>query len=141
MKGAGRQRKDTTMRMRIGFGLALLFASFLGGMAGSWILSPATPSASVVDASRGGIVATFGVGGVLTSKGELWQWRPDKGAWVSLDESFALEGQATSVVPLPVPLAKIRIMETFGFLVTNENDCWLYNIDNHVWENVGKPKL
>ena len=86
-------------------------------------------------------MATFGVGGVVTSKGELWQYRPDRESWITLDESFALEGQATSVVPLPVPTTNIRIMETFGFLVTQDNECWLYDIDNHVWEPIGKPKL
>jgi hypothetical protein len=58
---------------------------------------------------------------------------------VTLDESFALEGQATTVVPLPVPVSRVRHMETFGFLVTQDDQCWLYNIDEHRWESVGTP--
>jgi hypothetical protein len=58
---------------------------------------------------------------------------------MTLDESFALEGQATKVVPLPVSPENIRRMETFGFLVTKSDDCWLYNIEQQRWEPIGKP--
>ncbi len=124
-------------------GAAFLAAAFLGGMAGSWFLTPEAPQAGLVDfGSRGdtpGVVATFGVGGVMTWEGELWQYRPDKEKWVTLDESFALEGQATKAVPLPVAAEDIRHMETFGFLVDRDDNCWLYNIDEQRWESVGKP--
>jgi len=120
---------------------AFLAAAFLGGMAGSWLWRPAVPEAGpvVIEASGGTVVGTFGVGGVLTREGKLWQYRPDKKKWVSLDESFALEGQGTSVVPLPVAPGKIRFMETFGFLVADNDRCWLYNVEQKLWEDVGVP--
>ena len=124
-------------------GAAFLAVAFLGGMAGSRFLQPEAPSAGMVEfGARGetpGVVATFGVGGVMTWEGELWQYRPDKKAWVTLDESFALEGQATKAVPLPVKPENIRHMETFGFLVDRDDTCWLYNIDEQRWESVGQP--
>ena len=61
-----------------------------------------------------------------------WNHLADKGRWLSLDESFALEGQASKVVPLPVSPKEIRFMETFGFLVTRTDECWLYNVLQHV---------
>lgn len=112
-------------------------AAFAGGAAGSWVLEATSSSAGVVMADRpGAIVATYGVGGVLAKDGTLWQYRPDKGRWLSLDESFALEGQASKVVPLPVSPNKIRFMETFGFLVTVTDECYLYNVDQQRWEKL-----
>jgi hypothetical protein len=108
-------------------------------MAGSALLRPEAPEAGMIDPQPIGLVGTFGIGGVLTADGEYWQYRPDKERWVTLDESFALEGQATSIAPLPIPVAKIRHMETFGFLIADNNDCWLYDLDNRVWRNIGKP--
>jgi hypothetical protein len=110
-------------------------AAFAGGMAGSWLMQAGPSSAGLVTADGpGGIVATYGVGGVLAKDGTLWQYRPDKGRWLSLDESFALEGQASKVVPLPVSPKEIRFMETFGFLVTRTDECWLYNVDQQKWD-------
>lgn len=133
------------MRRWNGFfrGVTLLAVAFLGGMAGSWLLLPQAPAAGLVDLGEGrdrpGIAATFGVGGVMTWEGDLWQYRPDKQKWMTLDESFALEGQATKVVPLPVSVESIRRMETFGFLVTKTDECWLYDIEQQRWEPIGKP--
>jgi hypothetical protein len=121
-------------------GAAFLAFAFLGGMAGSWLLTPSSPQASeIVAGGAGDIAGTFGVGGVVTREGKLWQYRPDKKKWVSLDESFQLEGKSTSTAPLPVPVGEIRFMETFGFLVTRSGDCWLYNFDQNRWDEVGKP--
>lgn len=121
-------------------GSAFLAAAFLGGVAGSMLLRPEAPEASVILKQPDvRLVGTFGVGGVVTASGELWQYRPDKSRWVTLDESFALEGQATGVFPLPVPVERIRAMETFGFLITEEEACWLYNLDQRRWEEIGSP--
>lgn len=123
-------------------GFTLVAAAFAGGVVGSVLVRPESPAAGMIDVRpESGIVGTFGVGGVVTQAGELWQYRPDKQRWVSLDESFALEGQATSVVPLPVPMATVRFMETFGFLVTEDGTCWLYSPDDRVWRDVGKPPV
>ena len=114
--------------------------AFAGGMAGSWIGEPTRSEAGMIDLLGGQrVIGTFGVGGVITEDGGLWQYRPDKGAWLTLDESFALEGQATSVSPLPVPPAQIRHMETFGFLVDTSDRCWLYDIEEKVWNEIGSP--
>jgi hypothetical protein len=119
---------------------AFITAAFLGGMAGSWILNPETPEAGVVQLNRDSpIVGTYGVGGVITADGELWQYRPDKESWITLDESFALEGQGTNVVPLPIPVENIRFMETFGFLVARNGECWLYDLELKSWVSVGGP--
>lgn len=126
--------------MKLARGAAFLAAAFAGGVAGSWVLRPDAPEAGpLVRADGSGIAGTFGVGGVVTWEGELWQYRPDRESWVTLDESFALEGQATSVIPLPVPADRIRHMETFGFLVDDQDDCWLYDLDERRWERIGKP--
>jgi hypothetical protein len=130
-------------RVRAWARIALVVAaSFAGGAAGSWILRPEAPAAGPIDAgSGGGIVGTFGVGGVIGSDGTLWQYRPDKRRWLPLDESYALEGQGTSVVPLPVPVGDIGHMETFGFLVTRGNVCWLYDFEKRRWDRIGAPPL
>ena len=124
-------------------GACSLRVAFGGGMVGSWVGRPGAPLASPVmtEGPHGSIVGTFGVGGVLNRDGRMWQYRPDKKKWVSLDESFALEGQATSTSPLPVPVSQIRFMETFGFLVANADQCWLYDIEKHRWESVGHPPI
>jgi hypothetical protein len=124
---------------RWGRGALFLLVAFFGGAVGSWITSPGSPQAGLVDFEKGNIVSTFGVGGVVTRDGHMWQYRPDKKQWMTLDESFALEGQGTSVFPLPVKMDDVRHMETFGFLVTHDDQCWLYNIDEHRWESIGTP--
>ena len=122
-------------------GVAFMAFAFLGGMTGSWIFDPGSPEAGVIQLGGGksDVVATYGVGGVVTRDGQLFQYRPDKKKWITLDESFALEGQGTSAVPLPVPVERIRFMETFGFLVTLDGECWLYNIEQQQWESIGAP--
>jgi hypothetical protein len=121
-------------------GLVFALVAFAGGMAGSLVFQPRQPAAGTIESAQpGSLVGTFGVGGVVTREGRLWQYRPDKSRWVSLDESFALEGQATSIIPLPIPVQKIRFLETFGFLVATDDVCWLYNIDQHRWEEIGTP--
>jgi len=118
--------------------LGFVLIALLGGMLGSFLVRPQAPSASPVNPEYN-LVATFGVGGVVTNTGDLWQYRPDKQKWIKLDESFALEGQATSIQPLPIEPAAIRIFETFGFLIDLNDECWLYDIESRVWQNIGQP--
>ena len=47
--------------------------------------------------------------------------------------------QEPEVFPLPLPPANVRIFETFGFLVDSEDRCWLYDIDNKKWVDIGAP--
>jgi hypothetical protein len=105
------------------------------GLSALWALradSAAPPSGSSV-------VATYGVGGVLKSNGFLYQWRPEKKVWVTIDESFRMDGENRKVLPLPVGASEVARMEGFGFIVTRSGTCWLYNLDSNRWENIGRP--
>jgi hypothetical protein len=87
----------------------------------------------------GVIVLTWGVGGVLTQDGTLWQFRPESHRWVTIDQSFGLDGEHRNVLPLPVPAREIATMQGFGFLVTRGGEAWIYNLDKNRWENIGTP--
>jgi hypothetical protein len=131
------------MMKRFWPGVVLGAVLTLAAMAGGRWLAP-TPSDAKAPVApkgsdRGGLVASFGVGGVLTRDGELWQYRPDREKWVTLDESFALEGEARKFIPLPVPASDVKMMETFGFIVTWSDECWLYDLDQDAWTKIGAP--
>lgn len=126
----------------------LMFPRLLVGVAAvalllavGWSLQARSPAeaASPAAVGRGGVVATYGVGGILKSDGGLYQWRPEKKQWVTIDESFRLDGETRKVLPLPVPASEVSRMEGFGFLVTRSGGCWLYNLDTNRWENIGRP--
>jgi|SRR5690348_9452026 len=109
-------------------------------LAAAWSLradSSVQPAAA--GGSRSAVIATYGVGGVLKSDGQLYQWRPEKKQWVTIDESFRLDGENRKILPLPVPATEVARMEGFGFIVTRSGACWLYNLDSNRWENIGRP--
>jgi hypothetical protein len=108
------------------------------GLAALWSLQAETP-AQAQAAAGSAVVATYGVGGVLKSNGSLYQWRPEKKTWVTIDESFRLDGETRKVLPLPVAAVDVARMEGFGFIVTKSGSCWLYNLDTNRWENIGRP--
>ncbi len=85
------------------------------------------------------VVLAFGPNGVLTRDGTLWVYRPDKGIWLTIDDSFAEEGHATHVLPLPVPATEIAQMQSFGFIVTNSGSCWFYDLSKDRWKDIGVP--
>lgn len=87
----------------------------------------------------GGILLTWGVGGVLTGDGTLWQYRPEKAKWVTIDESFRMDGEQRQVLPLPVAAQDVQFMQGFGFLVTRNGTTWLYDLDENRWRNIGSP--
>ena len=105
------------------------------GLACVWALR----ADSAAPASGSSVVATYGVGGVLKSNGFLYQWRPEKKVWVTIDESFRMDGENRKVLPLPVGASEVARMEGFGFIVTRSGNCWLYNLDSNRWENIGRP--
>jgi hypothetical protein len=109
------------------------------GLAAAWSLRADTAAQAAPPASGSAVVATYGVGGVLKSNGFLYQWRPEKKLWVTIDESFRMDGETRKVLPLPVPASEVARMEGFGFIVTRSGTCWLYNLDSNRWENIGKP--
>ena len=115
-------------------GLAVAAALSLGGGAALDRLAPAEAAAAAPS-----IVATYGVGGVLKSDGNQYQWRPERKQWVTIDESFPLDGETRKILPLPVVATEVIRMEGFGFLVTRGGACWLYNLDSNRWENIGRP--
>jgi len=109
-------------------------------LAAGWALRAGSPAyAASASSGRSAVVATYGVGGVLKADGGLFQWRPEKKQWVSIDESFRLDGETRKVLPLPVPASDVARMEGFGFIVTRSGSCWLYNLDTNRWENIGRP--
>lgn len=87
----------------------------------------------------GNILIAWGVGGVLTDDGTLWQYRPESRKWVTVDQSFTLDGERRKVLPLPVAPQDIAQMQGFGFLVTKSGNCWIYNLDENRWEKIGAP--
>lgn len=99
----------------------------------------AGPGAALAATTASTIVATYGVGGVLKSDGRLYQWRPERKQWVTIDESFRLDGETRRILPLPVMPSEVVRMEGFGFLVTRSGTCWLYDLDANRWENIGRP--
>ena len=105
------------------------------GLSALWALR----ADSAAPASGSSVVATYGVGGVLKSNGFLYQWRPEKKVWVTIDESFRMDGENRKVLPLPVGASEVARMEGFGFIVTRSGTCWLYNLDSNRWENIGRP--
>ena len=123
----------------VGLGALLPLLIIVGGRALNPAAMAARPTATPQVVDRGGLVASYGVGGVLTRDGELWQYRPDQEKWITLDESFALEGNKTKLVPLPVPADQVKEMQTFGVLVTRSDECWLYDLDLQQWKNIGAP--
>jgi hypothetical protein len=85
------------------------------------------------------IVGVFGVGGVIAENGTLWQYHPGEKRWMTIDEAFKLDNRETRILPLPVPAAQIRFMESFGFLVTKDGQVWQYDLDTNRWQNIGTP--
>lgn len=102
---------------------------------------PATNAgqATAASAATSSVVATYGVGGVLKADGNLYQWRPERRQWVSIDESFKIDGEKRNVLPLPVAASDVARMEGFGFIVTRNGTAYLYNLDSNRWENIGRP--
>jgi hypothetical protein len=101
--------------------------------------SGARQGGSAEASPRGKILLAWGVGGVLTTDGTLWQFRPESRRWVTVDQSFALDGERRKVLPLPVPADQVAEMQGFGFLVTKGGSAWLYNLDKNSWQNLGAP--
>lgn len=114
-----------------------------GWVAATTILFLLVAGASVAaDPSRAGrIVLIYAPGGVLTEDGTLWQFNLENGVWVTVDEAFREQGQETQVLPLPVPVERIARMESFGFLVTHDGTCWLYDLQRNEWREIGAPPM
>jgi hypothetical protein len=87
----------------------------------------------------GQVIRLLSVGSVLTADGTIWQYVPDRQRWLTIDESFRLQKKETHILPLPVPAPSIREMVTFGFLLTEIGDCWLYNMGTGRWEKLPAP--
>ena len=90
------------------------------------------------------IVGVYGVGGVISADGTLWQFMPEEGRWMTIDEAFAAGGQfagngKSAVLPLPVAVEDIMHMESWGFLVNKDGVAWHYDLRKNRWEDVGAP--
>ncbi len=122
----------------LGIVASLLIAPHLPGIQTAGIIPPARAGES--DPAPGEVILTFGVGGVLTADGILWQYRPDLDKWMTMDEAFLEEGRETSkVLPLPVPADKIQDMATWGFILTTSGDLWLYEMASDKWRRLKPP--
>ena len=95
--------------------------------------------AGKTDTKPAAVLLTYGIGGVLTADGTLWQYRPDIDRWLTIDEAFRKEGQKTHVMPLPVPADQIRDMATFGFILTKSGDLWFYELSSDKWRRLNSP--
>lgn len=115
----------------------LTLAALLGAAWGAW--GPGGNAKAQPAPSSGQILLVYGVGGILTSDGTLWQYRPDQSAWLTVDEAFAQEGETTHILPLPVPASSIAMMDSFGFFVTKAGNCWLYDLEKDRWREIGSP--
>jgi len=113
-------------------GLLLAAIGSQGGRQGGSALAQGGPA-------TGEILLVYSVGGVLTSDGTLWQYRPDKGSWLTVDEAFEQEGHQTHILPLPVPAAEIAQMNSFGFILTRSGRCWFYDLEKDRWAEIGPP--
>lgn len=91
------------------------------------------------DETPGPILKLFAVGGVLTEDGTLWQYSPSR-KWQTIDEAFRDQGRETKILPLPVPASSIVEMVTFGFLLTQGGDTWLYELEEDSWIKLPPPK-
>lgn len=116
---------------------AILIAALLLGASGSTLDHPA--AAQTPSNAPGDVLRIYGVGGVLTRDGTLWQYRPEKKRWLTIDEAFREQGKETRVLPLPVRPEEIREMVTWGFLLTESGVCWLYDIDANRWDPLTPP--
>lgn len=117
--------------------IALVTAVLALALTGAIRLGQPDPATAASAASS--VMVTYGVGGVLKSDGKLYQWRPERKQWVTIDESFRLDGETRNILPLPVVASEVARMEGFGFIVTRGGACWLYNLDSNRWENIGRP--
>jgi hypothetical protein len=117
-------------------GVAVLALALTGALRPG---QPDPATAAPAAPGRSAVVVTYGVGGVLKADGKLYQWRPEAKKWVTIDESFRLDGETRNIHPLPVVASEVARMEGFGFIVTRGGACWLYNLDSNRWENIGRP--
>jgi hypothetical protein len=97
-------------------------------------------SSPVDSPPTGRILRLLEVGSVLTDDGSIWVYRPDRGSWLKIDDAFREQQRQTHVLPLPVPVSSIRDMVTFGFILTNEGDCWLYLVEKDRWVKLPSPR-
>ncbi len=135
-------RKLPSGRDRLGiWAFAIGAAAILGALSPSAAKAQgggAAGTAGAVGGSR--VVRLVSVGSVLTADGTIWMYRPDRKQWMTIDESFKAQGKQTHVLPLPVAVSAIQDMATFGCLLTNSGDCWLYNIESDKWEKLPAPR-
>jgi hypothetical protein len=117
----------------LGLGIALVIQQG-GAPAPSAALAatpPGTPAA--------GVVRICSQGTVLTADGQIWFYRPDQDRWLTMDQAFKEEGRDTHIVPLPVPVAAVKEMESFGFILTQGGEIWFYEISTDKWRKLPTP--
>ncbi|MBM3316727.1 MAG: hypothetical protein FJY75_02640 [Candidatus Eisenbacteria bacterium] len=121
------------------FALGIALGSLLQVLPAGSDASPLGVAAAQPPAPASRVLLAFGVGGVLTGDGRVLQYRPDTQQWLSIDEAFRQEGRETNILPLPVRADQIRQMESFGFLLTNSGEAWLYEMSTDQWRKLPNP--
>lgn len=122
-----------TAGIALGLGLALAFVP------GGSPLPPAAHAATPAGSAGAGVVLICSQGTVLTADGQIWFYRPDQDRWLTMDQAFKSEGRETHIVPLPVPVADIKEMESFGFILTRGGEIWFYEISTDRWRKLPHP--
>lgn len=120
--------------MRVGWKALLV-----GGCAATLGLGFAIGSATAKTKQPVTVARVFGVGGILTDNGMLWQYMPEEKRWMTIDEAFKATDKETKILPLPVAAKDIRFMESWGFLVTVEGKIWHYDLEDMAWHDIGTP--
>lgn len=137
---------DRTSTRRIALAVAIAMVSMLPLAArgqfppASGLIAGAEGAAAAAEAAAGArVVRIINVGTVLTEDGGVWVYRPDRGTWETLDDSFRSQGKETHIVPLPVTVERIGQMVTYGFILTSDGECWLYNMEEDRWQLLPQP--
>ncbi len=123
----------------VAFGCWVLFSLHPGLPGGTASVLSGTARAAEPGKPPTSVVRICMQGGVVTSDGQVWVYRPDLDKWMTLDEAFRNEGKTTHVVPLPVGIDEIQDMETFGFILTRKGEIWLYEVEADRWRKLPHP--
>ena len=133
-------------KVKAGVGAIALVAILvpLGLWGASTVLSSGAGEASAQSQPTGNpsgqVLLTYGLGGIVTADGTLWQYRPDFKRWMTVDEAFREEGRTTHILPLPVPATEIQDMESFGFILTRSGQIWFYEMETDKWKLIEPPR-